>query len=119
MAHELIRGYIEKPSPIFPGFNQTIFVITPRIHFINIYDWGEYKVVGSVYINPTSPPPYPCKVRLYCRNTARFIAQVSPDYVTGEYIFNQVRQGPWTVVVVDLSGTYNAVVADNVTAVPI
>lgn len=82
------------------------------------YDGGLYKVSGYISIDPGLPPPSMCVVRLYCRLTSRFITDTKPDAITGYYEFDYLRVGPWMVIVVDKTETYNAVVADRILAVP-
>ncbi|MFN4325247.1 MAG: hypothetical protein ACK4FP_05105 [Azonexus sp.] len=77
-------------------------------------DGGTFKVQGTVAIDATPDIPVKRKVRLFCLQSGRLVREAWSDPVTGAYRFEYVRQGPWLVVSHDYTGSYNAVVADNI-----
>lgn len=84
----------------------------------NPYDGGAFKVAGTVAIDATPDIPVKRRVRLFCRVTGRMVAETWSDAVSGAYLFESIRVGPWTVVGYDYADSYNAVVADNISGVP-
>lgn len=80
----------------------------------DVQDGGTFKVQGTVTIDATPDIPVRRKVRLFCLQSGRLVREAWSDPVTGAYLFEYVRQGPWLVVSHDYTGSYNAVVADNI-----
>ena len=80
----------------------------------DIEDGGKYCVQGTVGIDSTPDIMVHRKVRLFCTRTGRLVREQWSDPVTGAYLFEHVRIGPWTIMSHDYTGNYNAVVADNV-----
>ena len=80
----------------------------------DVQDGGAFKVQGTVAIDATPDIPVKRKVRLFCLQSGRLVRETWSDPVTGAYRFEYVRQGPWLVISHDYTGSYNAVVADNI-----
>lgn len=89
-------------------------VIGAAVFTKDAHDGGVYKVQGTVAIDSTPDIPVRRKVRLFCLTSGRFVRETWSDPVTGGYLFEYIRQGPWLVVAHDYTGSYNAVVADNI-----
>lgn len=85
---------------------------------IDWQDGGRSKVSGTVKIDSSPDIPVWRKVRLFCAVSGRLVREMWSDPVTGAYSFEYIRPGPWMITAHDYSGTYNAVVADNITAEP-
>lgn len=81
-------------------------------------DGGKFKVQGTVAIDATPDIPVRRKVRLFCLQSGRLVRETWSDPVTGAYLFDCIRQGPWLVVSHDYANSYNAVVADNILGEP-
>lgn len=92
--------------------------IAKTFHANDTQDGGAFKVQGTVAIDATPDIPVKRKVRLFCAVSGRLVREMWSDPVTGAYSFEYIRPGPWMVTAHDYSGTYNAVVADNITAEP-
>lgn len=80
-------------------------------------DSGAYRVAGTVAIDGAPAVPVVRRVRLFDVTTGRFIRQVW-SAADGTFAFEKIRQGEYLVVSDDYTRTYNAVVADRVSAVP-
>lgn len=85
---------------------------------VDPYDAGTYSVFGTVAIAGPPETFVVRRVRLICRETGRFVRETWSD-PAGNYRFDNIRQGPWTVLSHDFTGIFNAVVADNILGTPI
>lgn len=92
--------------------------IGQNISGADFQDGGAYKVQGTVAIDSTPDMPVRRKVRLFCLASGRLVRETWSDPVTGSYLFEYIRQGPWLVVAHDYTGSYNAVPADNILGEP-
>ena len=81
-------------------------------------DGDTFKVQGTVAIDATPDIPVKRKVRLFCLQSGRLVRETWSDPVTGGYLFEYVRQGPWFITAHDHTGTYVGVIADNLLAEP-
>lgn len=93
-------------------------VIPGATLLIDWQDGGRRKVSGTVKIDSSPDIPVRRKVRLFCAVSGRLVRETWSDPVTGAYSFEYVRPGPWMVTTHDYTGSYNAVVADNILAEP-
>lgn len=73
---------------------------------------GLYRVTGTLAVAGPPDVPVARKGRLIDTKSGRIAREVWSD-VAGNYSFDYVAYGPWTVLFHDHTGTYNAVVADN------
>ena len=86
-------------------------------HAFNGADGGAYRVAFTVAIDGTPTTPVRRRVRLFHLSTGRLIReQWSAADGTGE--FANVAAGKYLVVTDDYTGTYEAVAATEVSAVP-
>ena len=92
--------------------------IAKTFHANDTQDGGTFKVQGTVAIDATPDIPVKRKVRLFCLQSGRLVRETWSDPVTGGYLFDYIRQGPWLVVSHDYANSYNAVVADNILGEP-
>lgn len=83
------------------------------------YDGGAYYVDGNTVIDSSPDIPVRRRVGLLCQVSLRIVAVTWSDEVTGYFKFGLVRQGPWTVVSFDHTGTFTAVIADNLMGTPV
>lgn len=81
-------------------------------------DSGAYRIAGTVYIDGTPDEPVGRRVRLFDRETGRFVRQVWSDALTGAYAFEKIRPGVYFLVSHDHTAEYNAVIRDRIEAVP-
>ena len=93
-------------------------VIDTPVSAKDAQDGGTFKVQGTVAIDATPDIPVKRKVRLFCLQSGRLVRETWSDPVTGGYLFDHIRQGPWLVVSHDYANSYNAVVADNILGEP-
>lgn len=80
---------------------------------IDMLDGGNYKVTGTTKV--IGPPLTPIRVKVWLcdRLSGRVVREVWSDAATGAYVFERVRIGPYYVVSLDHTGTFNAVIADH------
>jgi len=78
---------------------------------------GLYSVPGTVAVAGTPDAPVARKVRLVDLRSGRLVQETRSDQA-GNYSFDYVTRGPWTVLAHDHTGEYNAVVADNIIGEP-
>lgn len=83
----------------------------------SVEDGGLYRVAGTVAVSGTPETPVARRVRLIDTLSGR-LAYEQFSTPTGNYSFDNVRAGPWTVLSHDHTLEYNAVVADNIIGVP-
>lgn len=118
MAGARIPGLIaHSPGANPPGYMQNARR-SPLTAGADQNDGGVYFVTGTVAIDSTPDIPVHRKVRLFAARSGRLVRETWSDPVTGEYRFERIRIGPWLVVAHDYTNSYNAVVADNILAVP-
>lgn len=79
-------------------------------------DGGPYRVAGIVDIDGTPATPVRRRVRLFHRLSGRLVREVW-SAADGTFEFTKLAQGEYVVMSDDYTRTYNAVVADAVTAV--
>ena len=75
---------------------------------------GQYKLAGTTTV---LGDPAPRRVRLYHQFDGRLYAEMYTA-VDGAFEFRNIELGPWTVVGIDDTGTYNGVIYTHVNAVP-
>ena len=92
--------------------------IAKTFHAKDTNDGGAFKVQGTVAIDATPDIPVRRKVRLFCLQSGRLVRETWSDPVTGGYLFDYIRQGPWFITAHDHTGTYVGVIADNLLAEP-
>ena len=83
----------------------------------NVLYSALYKVVGTTGVAGTPDVPVARKVRLLNTKNCQLVREVWSD-AGGNYRFDAVARGPWTVLAHDYTNEYNAVVADNVYGEP-
>lgn len=113
-----VASFAPSPPPANIGHQLVIKASLGGGMRYNPYDGGAFKVFGTIAIDATPDIPVMRRVRLFCRVTGRLIAETWSDTVSGVYLFENVRVGPWTVIGYDHMDSYNAVVADNISGVP-
>lgn len=97
-------------APIVGAVNMRFLA---AFQLIDTADAGPYRVSGTLGIDASPDIMVHRKVRLICKRSGRLVRETWSDPVTGAYVFDRVRRGPWTVLAHDYTGVYNAVVADN------
>lgn len=80
-------------------------------------DAGPYRVAGTVKIDGTPATPVRRRVRLFDVVSGRLVRE-QWSATDGTFSFDKIRAGEYLVVSDDYTRTYNAVVADRVSAVP-
>lgn len=83
--------------------------------FVDIYDAGRGRIIGSVKEkNTPANTPLMRRVVLLSMPGSRAIRETWSDPVTGVYVFNDVAMDRvYTAVSYDHTGIYRGVVADN------
>lgn len=83
----------------------------------DVVDGGAYRIAGNVAIDGTPATPVRRQVRLHLKTTGRLVREVWSD-TAGDFAFEKIAPGEYIVLSTDYTRTYNAVVADAVSAVP-
>ncbi len=118
MADVILPGLIGHTVAALAGAPQGGGLLVSAVAGGDTVDGGPYHVTGTVAIDSTPDIPVHRKVRLFDAKNGRLVREAWSDAVTGAYAFEGVRLGPWLVVAHDYTNSYNAVVADNILAVP-
>lgn len=79
-------------------------------------DGGPFRVAGTVKIDGTPATPVARRVRLFDVISGRLVREAWSG-ADGAFLFEKIRAGEYLVVSDDYTRTYNAVVADRVSAV--
>jgi hypothetical protein len=97
------------PEPTFRTGNPSSY---------DTFDGGQVSIVGTVkeYATPSNVP-LRRRVRLYNELERRFVRETWSDEVTGNFTFTDLRQSKYTVISYDHTGTYRALVVDQIEGV--
>lgn len=92
-------------------------IVGSPLSVADVEDGGACTLADTVKIAGTPDVPVARRVDLFCVASKRLVRSTwsSP---AGNYIFTAIRPGPWMVIAYDHTGTYNAVIADNITVAP-
>lgn len=102
---------------VVPGETEPVFGKTHAIDRTGFY--GRGSLTGTVKNLGSPNQPVRRRVQLIHEKTGFVIRETLSDAVTGEYTFSEISpQGTYSVVAYDHTGTFRAVVADNLTATP-
>lgn len=79
---------------------------------------GMYSLRGTTKVAGTPDIPVGRRVVLLHERFLRISRAMVSDPLTGEYVFNNISNGPWTVISWDNTGEYNAVIGSNAPSEP-
>ena len=119
MAETTYLGYANcrLGSPPPAGFG--ISVASTRISSDqDVFDGGNFKVVGTTKNTGTPNMPVKRLVRLYDGLTGRLLRAQWSNATTGIYRFERIRKGVFFVTSEDYTGLYNGVIATGVASEP-
>lgn len=104
-------------APQIALFTPPDFTVTAPTDVVAIdgEDGGWHRIVGTVKEkNLPANTPLARKVQLYHQTSGRLVRETWSAPGDGSYSFNEIRGGqPYFVVAFDHTGTYRAVIADN------
>ncbi|MDI3326783.1 hypothetical protein QKW35_20595 [Pontibacterium granulatum] len=78
---------------------------------------GRFRLAGTTKIAGTPAIPTSAPVWLLRKRDHKIIQRTRSD-ANGNYAFEQIPHDTYTVLAFDESGTYNAVIADNLESTP-
>lgn len=104
----VIGGYVA-PGPV------TGYVAVPPLH-VDLRWGGTHRITGTTKNTPDLPVSR--RVRLHDQRTGDPVREVWSDPATGAYSFDWIRPGTYYVTAFDHTGSYGAVIADNLPAEP-
>lgn len=117
MTHALLPGLFSHTAAPLSGPPSGGSRVYSAISGNDVEDQGRFSVHGTVAIASTPDVPVSRRVRLFCKASGRLVRETWSD-AAGNYVFHNVRVGPWLIVSHDHMNTYNAVIADNISGEP-
>lgn len=114
---------LTSPDPIIlsgGSVGDTVAAFAAEPLALDLEDGGAYRVVGTTkeVALPTNTP-LSRRVRLHNERDGRLVREVWSD-AQGNYIFDEIKgDRQYSVIAYDHTGTYRAVIADNITPTPL